>query len=165
MIQLYILPLFEVQIFPTQVYPLAELSQVLQGMLSWSMGCNFQWTSSPVIFDHKTFDNQSIMLLKLFDQSISWDSYLAQTSLFPYRCTLKFNTYGPLTFLTRWTVISLYNFNSQIILHWYRTGVQGSVLIVVYNNCSGRPGFICLHRAQNKNILISVHYPPTATAD
>jgi len=36
------LPLPEVQIFPTQVYPLAELSQVLQGMLSWSMGCNFQ---------------------------------------------------------------------------------------------------------------------------
>jgi hypothetical protein len=30
------------KIFRTQVYPLAELSQVLQGMLSWSMGCNFQ---------------------------------------------------------------------------------------------------------------------------
>jgi hypothetical protein len=34
--------LLEIQIFPTQVYPLAELSQVLQGMLSWSMGCNIQ---------------------------------------------------------------------------------------------------------------------------
>ncbi len=48
MIQLYNTALLEVQIFPTQVYPLAEL----QGMLSWSMGCNFQWASSPVLFDH-----------------------------------------------------------------------------------------------------------------
>jgi hypothetical protein len=28
-------PELEIKIFPTQVYPLAELSQVLQGMLSW----------------------------------------------------------------------------------------------------------------------------------
>ena len=52
MIQLYHTALLEVQIFPTQVYPLAELSQVLQGMLSWSMGFNFQLASSPVLFDH-----------------------------------------------------------------------------------------------------------------
>ena len=49
MIQLYHTALLEVQIFPTQVYPLAELSQVLQGMLSWSMGFNFQLASSPVL--------------------------------------------------------------------------------------------------------------------
>ncbi len=130
MIQLYNTALFQSTNFP---YSSVSPGRTQKGPPRHAVFLG-QWgaTSSELVlqcylFDHKTFDNQSITLLKLFDQSISWDPYLAKTSLFPYRCTVKLYTYGRRTFLTRCMVISLYNFNSQIKLHWYRTGVQESV--------------------------------------
>ncbi len=52
LIRCIILPFLNVQLFPTQEYPLVELSQVLQGMLPLSMRYNFQLASPPVLFVH-----------------------------------------------------------------------------------------------------------------
>jgi hypothetical protein len=51
-IRCIILPFLNVQLFPTQEYPLVELSQVLQGMMPWSIMYNFQLASPPVLFVH-----------------------------------------------------------------------------------------------------------------